>query len=228
MGRCAARAIIVGGTPLVESRSGSGLTDHRNTKARARAARAKAGRRARGVLRGRALVALLGCLCPLVAGCGGSSAPITQQQEVSSYVAFAACLNKHGVEVSAARTGGLVWEAGPGLPSPGSPQALAAERDCKSLVPEGGLNHAPTPAQTAQSLALLLRFAKCMRAHGVRRVLISGHERAPGFLLSRPLVRRTRGDDDTRAAARHFRPRPQPHPGCRETQPRGLMPRPAM
>jgi len=112
-------------------------------------------------------IAPLACLCLLIAGCGGSSAPITQRQEVASYVDFAACLNRHGVEVSAARTGGLVWEAGPGLPGPRSPQALAAERDCASLVPAGGLNHPPTAAQTAQNLALLLRFARCMRAHGV-------------------------------------------------------------
>jgi hypothetical protein len=118
------------------------------------------------MLRAPALVVLLACLCLLVVGCDGSSAPITQQQEVSSYVAFAACLNRHGVEVSVARTGGLVWEAGPGLPSPRSPQALAAERDCKSLVPTGWYQ-APTAAQTAQNLALLLHFAKCMRAHGV-------------------------------------------------------------
>jgi hypothetical protein len=117
-----------------------------------------------------ALVALLACICLLLAGCGGSSAPVTQQQEVASYVAFAACLRRHGIEVSAARTGGLVWEAGPGLSGPRSPPALAAERDCKSLVPKGGLNQAPTPAQTAQNLALLLRFAKCMRANGVPKM----------------------------------------------------------
>ncbi|MFZ0377126.1 MAG: hypothetical protein WAL38_04800, partial [Solirubrobacteraceae bacterium] len=89
------------------------------------------------MLRAPALVALLGCLGLLAAGCGGSSAPITQQQKVSSYVAYAACLNKHGVEVQAVRTGGLTWEAGPGVPGPGSPQDLAAERDCKALVPKG-------------------------------------------------------------------------------------------
>jgi hypothetical protein len=114
-----------------------------------------------------AFVALLGCLGLLAAGCGGSSAPITQQQEVSSYVAYAACLNKHGVQVEAARTGGLVWEAGPGIPTPGSPPDLAAERDCKALVPKGGLDHIPTAAQQAQNLVLLLRLAKCIRAHGV-------------------------------------------------------------
>jgi hypothetical protein len=131
-----------------------------------RSASSEAGRRASGRLRAPALVALLGCLGLLVAGCGGSSAPITQQQKVSSYVAFAACLNRHAVEVSVARTGGLVWEAGPGLPSPRSPLALAAERDCKSLVPTD-FGQPPSAAQNAENLALMLRLATCMRAHGV-------------------------------------------------------------
>jgi hypothetical protein len=118
------------------------------------------------MLRAPALVALLGCVGLLAAGCGGSSAPITQQQKVSSYVAYAACLNKHGVQVEPARTGGLVWEAAPGVPGPRSPQALAAERDCKALVPTD-FYQAPSAAQSAQNLALMLRLAKCMRAHGV-------------------------------------------------------------
>jgi hypothetical protein len=127
----------------------------------------EASRCAGGMLRAPARVALLGCVGLLAAGCGGSSAPITQQQEVSSYVAYATCLNKHGVEVEVVRTGGLSWEAGPGLPTPGSPSAVAAERDCKALVPRGGLDHIPSAAQTAQNLALMLRYAKCIRAHGV-------------------------------------------------------------
>lgn len=113
------------------------------------------------------LVALLGCLGLLVAGCGGSSAPITQQQEVSSYVANAGCLNRHGVDVSVVRTGGLAWEAGPRVAGPGSPPDLAAERDYKSLVSEGGLRQIPTAAQNEQNLVLLLRGARCIRAHGV-------------------------------------------------------------
>ena len=107
------------------------------------------------------------CTIVLAAGCGASSAPIPQQQEVSSYVAYAGCLNKHRVQVEAARTGGLVWEAGPGIPTPGSPPDLAAESDCKSLLPKGGLDHVPTAAQREQNLVLLLRLAKCLRAHGV-------------------------------------------------------------
>ena len=82
-------------------------------------------------------------------------------------VAYAACLSRHGVEVEAARTGGLVWEAGPGLPGPGSPRAAAAERDCRSVLPTDGLDHRPTPAQSARALAQLRRYAECIRAHGV-------------------------------------------------------------
>jgi hypothetical protein len=120
-------------------------------------------------------VTLLGCLGLLVAGCGGGSgspskgggsASITQKQEVSSYVTYAACLNKHGVEVQVARTGGLVWEAAPGVPGPQSPQALAAERDCTALEPTGW-PQPPSAAQNAENLVLMLRYAKCIRAHGV-------------------------------------------------------------
>ena len=118
------------------------------------------------MLRAPALVALLGCIGLLAAGCGGSSVPATQQLKVSSYVAFAACLNKHGVQVEPARAGGLVWEAAPGVPGPRSPQALAAERGCKALVPTD-FYQAPSAAQSSQNLALMLRLAKCMRAHGV-------------------------------------------------------------
>ena len=85
------------------------------------------------------LVALLGPLGLLVAGCGGGSgapsvarvgstatstssaagaATLTPQQEVAIDVAYAACLSKHGVEVQAMRTGGLVWDTGPGVARP--------------------------------------------------------------------------------------------------------------
>jgi hypothetical protein len=121
------------------------------------------------VPRGVALGMLLAGVCVLVAGCGGGSAPVTAQQKVSSFVTYVACLNKHGVQVQAARTGGLVWVAGPDIPGPRSPQAKLAERDCRSLVPKGALHQRPTAAQTAQDMALMLRYARCMRAHGVPR-----------------------------------------------------------
>ena len=148
----------------------------------------EAGRRARGMLRVPALVALLGCIGLLVAGCGGrsgspsvahlgstttrtssegGSAVLTQQEEIATDVAYAACMNRYGVQVSAMSTGGLVWVTRPGLPGPHSPQDAPAERDCKSLLPKGGLPAIPTAAQTARALAQLLRYAECIRAHGV-------------------------------------------------------------
>jgi hypothetical protein len=145
-------------------------------------------RRARGVLRATVLVALLGCLGLLAAGCGGGSrspsvarvgsntksasshggsAALTPQQETSIDIAYAACLNKRGIQVRAMSTGGLVWVTRPGLPGPHSPQDAPAERDCKSLLPKGGLPSRPTAAQNARAIAQLLRYAECIRAHGV-------------------------------------------------------------
>jgi len=64
-------------------------------------------------------------------------------------VAYAACLDKHGIRVHAVRTGGLSWVVGPGVPGPGSPQAV--QRHCESVLPKRGLDKAPTPAQTARA-----------------------------------------------------------------------------
>jgi hypothetical protein len=140
------------------------------------------------MLRVAALIGLLGCLGLLVAGCGGGSGSpsvahlgstttspssgggsgvLTPQQEIAIDVAYAACLSRHGVEVRAMSTGGLTWVTRPGLPGPGSAQDAPAERDCKSLLPKGGLPRIPTAAQTARGLAQLLRYAVCIRAHGV-------------------------------------------------------------
>lgn len=44
-----------------------------------------------------------------------------------------------------------------------SPQYLSAARACRHLLPGG----TPTPAQNQQVLAQELKFARCMRSHGV-------------------------------------------------------------
>jgi len=48
-------------------------------------------------------------------------------------------------------------------------KAAAAERDCKSLLPKGGLP-VPTAAQNARMIAQMVRWAACMRAHGATNV----------------------------------------------------------
>jgi hypothetical protein len=107
-------------------------------------------------------------LAALVAGCGGSSVPgggsgrpLTLQQEWDRVVL---CARAHGM---------------PGLPDP----RIGA--DGKPIFPSGSLNIPPetqhacqalldrlipnagNPAPTAAQMAALLRFARCMRAHGV-------------------------------------------------------------
>ena len=126
-------------------------------------------------------LALAGCgsaKAPSVASLGstttGSSKPtssssLSPQQETALDVAYAACLTRHGVKVEALSGGGIVWETSPGSPGPGSPQAAAAERDCKQLLPKGGLP-VPTAAQNARMIAQMVRWAACMRAHGATNV----------------------------------------------------------
>ena len=44
-----------------------------------------------------------------------------------------------------------------------SPQYISADQTCRHLLPGG----VPTPAQNQQALAKELKFAQCMRSHGV-------------------------------------------------------------
>jgi len=44
-----------------------------------------------------------------------------------------------------------------------SPQYISADQTCRHLFPGG----VPTPAQNQQALAKELKFAQCMRGHGV-------------------------------------------------------------
>jgi hypothetical protein len=55
-------------------------------------------------------------------------------------------------------------QQGQSLPDVNSPQFQAAAGACRSQNPAGA---APTPAQQAQQLAAQLKYAQCMRSHGV-------------------------------------------------------------
>jgi hypothetical protein len=59
--------------------------------------------------------------------------------------------------------GQLQLSAGPGSDLlPNNPQFSAAQQACKSLIPAPG-----TPAQQRKDFAVALRFAHCMRSHGL-------------------------------------------------------------
>jgi hypothetical protein len=92
---------------------------------------------------------------------------LSPRQETAIDDAYAACLNAHGVAARAMPGGaGVGFLVRPGSPGPGSPQVAAAQRDCKHLLPKGGLP-APTSAQNAAMIAQMLKLSVCMRAHGV-------------------------------------------------------------
>jgi len=61
--------------------------------------------------------------------------------------------------------GGIALGGGPGTGlDPRSPQFKAANRACRSLLPP---RKALSPAQQAEAKAQGLKFAQCMRAHGI-------------------------------------------------------------
>ncbi len=124
-------------------------------------------------------LAVAGTLAVLASACGGSPASSVARlgstttrsttsaasAQGSGAIAFSGCMRSHGV---------------PAYPDPGSngllpketPQQLgvsssvltAAQRACIHLVPNGGR---PSPAQVQQYKSAMLKYARCIRAHGV-------------------------------------------------------------
>lgn len=92
---------------------------------------------------------------------GGSSQ--SGSSEHASLLAYAQCMRAHGISKFPDPTP----EGGIGLPdgvNPQSPQFLAADKACKHLTPAG---HPMSAAQRAKIKAGNLRYAQCMRAHGI-------------------------------------------------------------
>jgi hypothetical protein len=121
-------------------------------------------------------VATSAALASLAAGCGGG--PSTKnvahlgstttaeqalaQDSMAQAIRFAACMRTHGVpdfpDPRTSGTGNVM------LSVPDSPKAKAAQNSCRRLLPGGG---APPANEQARRLAALLKYAQCMRSHGV-------------------------------------------------------------
>jgi len=89
---------------------------------------------------------------------GGSSKP--------SPLGYALCMRSHGIaDFPEPNAGGSVsLQQGQQLPDVNSPEFKAAAQACKSLNPAGA---APAPGQQAQQLAAEVKYAQCMRSHGI-------------------------------------------------------------
>jgi len=112
----------------------------------------------------------------LVAGCGGSSPSRAAGRPGAAsfgkqFVGFAVCMRSHGLldypDPQISSSGGQVHvKISPGSLNPNSPAFKSADEACHKLLPNGGAPGA-TDANSAQEQAQGLKFAVCMRSHGV-------------------------------------------------------------
>lgn len=113
----------------------------------------------------------------LLAGCGGNSPSGSSDQSRSAtpgnatkfeqqFVAFASCMRSHGLpnypDPQFTGSGGV--SISPGRANPNSPAFKSADGACHQLLPNGG---APPGANNHQNRARAVKYADCMRAHGV-------------------------------------------------------------
>ena len=101
---------------------------------------------------------------PGVANAGPTSSASPSGSGHGGALAYSRCMRAHGITKFPDPDihGNLGLNAGPGTGiDPNSPQYKAADQACKHLMP------APNPSQAAQDRPALLRYARCMRAHGV-------------------------------------------------------------
>jgi hypothetical protein len=133
--------------------------------------REEAGRRPATGMR-RATVAVMG-LVVLTAACGGPNGPQSVHSSSGAMVqalAYARCMRSHHVSDFPDPTpipgGGVGFQisAGPGSDlNHDNPKFEAADQACRSLLPGGEQPPAPPP----QTLAAEVRWANCMRSHGL-------------------------------------------------------------
>jgi len=122
------------------------------------------------VRRGALLAAGLVAVALLAAACGGGSASpgstsrgSSQSSSYKSDLAYAACIRSHGVpNFPDPKPGG-----GFNISSnPNDPQLQAAQQACQSLLPGSG-NETSGGNFTPQQVTQLLKYAHCMRLHGI-------------------------------------------------------------
>jgi hypothetical protein len=85
--------------------------------------------------------------------------------QVNGAVAFSRCMRSNGVPTYPdPASGGLIPKKTPQQLGVSSSRFQAAQEACIHLVPNGGR---PTSAQVQQYRSVMLRYARCMRTHGV-------------------------------------------------------------
>ena len=132
------------------------------------------GRGRAGLRRAGLLAAALACLALVAAACSSSANSDAGAGPASgggsgrqSELAFSRCMRAHGISdfPDPSSQGGIALNGGPGSDlNPSSPQYQAADKACKPLLPP---QKTMNPAQQAAARAQALKYAQCMRAHGI-------------------------------------------------------------
>jgi hypothetical protein len=128
------------------------------------------------------LVAMIACLAVGAAGCGGgSAAPSVAHVGTNatstiagtaagagspSAEAYAKCMRSHGVPTFPDPNSKGQLDAS-SVANLNSPQGRKAQEICRSLAPSGSDHSTQGGSLTQQQQAQLLKFARCMRMHGV-------------------------------------------------------------
>jgi hypothetical protein len=118
------------------------------------------------------LATALTCLALVAAACSSSASSGTAARQAGgsakhNVLAYSQCMRAHGITAfpDPNPQGGLSLNGGAGSSiNPSSPQFKAANNACKPLMPPPP---AVSPAQQAKIKAGNLKYAECMRAHGI-------------------------------------------------------------
>jgi hypothetical protein len=118
------------------------------------------------------LAAVLAVSGLVIAGCGdgggGGSANASASSARDAQVKFSQCMREHGVKnfPDPDSKGGILIKAGPGTGiDPRSPQFQSAQKACQKYQPKASGKFDRAKVQEMQAAAL--KFAQCMRSHGV-------------------------------------------------------------
>ena len=156
-----------------------------------------------------ALVALAFSLALSACGLNVNAAhPTPTPDPEKAMLAFTQCMRAHGVDMpDPGANGNVTIGGGPGNPIDQSTME-AAQNACRSLLPKGG--HQPSAAEQKQFQDQAIKFAQCMRAHGVDMPDPTFSNSAGGALVQQSLGN---GVDPTSAefqnaqkACQHFLP----------------------
>ena len=100
----------------------------------------------------------------LIAACGSSGGAETTAAGADPGLEFSQCMRAHGVTnfPDPGANGGIDISPGSGL-NPSSPTFQSARQTCGKIIPDKG----SPPTMSASARRAAVRFAECMRAHGV-------------------------------------------------------------